>query len=112
MAAFLVFFVVLCIDGAAYDRWRYAHHLRIIYETWQADGAPDPQNWPRYELYSKKAFIYTQTHVVAGQTQQCLFATTVGGGQFTITRDGSVLVVDRTGEARLLRIHKTKAAAW
>jgi flagellar biosynthesis protein FlhB len=30
----IAFFVVVIVDGEAYDRWRHANHLRMLQQAW------------------------------------------------------------------------------
>lgn len=114
--AFIVFFAVIVISGDAYDRWRHAHHLRVTYQAWVQDGSPEPPQVERYVGPSRSSttFVYTASQVIDGHTYQGLFAhrTTPYWGTFVITRAGEIFVIDESGRARLLRIHKTRAAAW
>ena len=112
----IAFFVVVIVDGEAYDRWRHANHLRMLQQAWLRDGSPEP---PQVEKYvgpsaSSTSFVYTASHVIDGRTYQGLFAhrSIPRFGTFVITRSGEVIVVEDSGQARLLRIHKTRGAAW
>jgi len=113
---FAVFFGVIIIDGEAYDRWRPAHHLRMVYGAWVRDGSPEPPRADRYVLESASSttFVDTASHLIDGQPYRGLFGyrSTHRLGTYVITRNGEVIVVDDSGRARLLEIHKTKAAAW
>lgn len=113
---FITLFAVVIVDGEAYDRWRHANHLRMLQQAWLGDGSPDP---PRVERYvepsaSSTSFVYTASHIIDSRTYEGLFAhrSIPSFGTFVITRSGEVIVVEDSGEARLLRIHKTRAAAW
>jgi hypothetical protein len=113
---FGAFFAVIIIDGEAYDRWRPAHHLRMVYGAWLRDGSPEPPRADRYVLGSASSttFVYTASHVIDGQPYRGLFGyrSTPRLGTYVITRNGEIMVIDDSGRARLLKIHKTKAAAW
>ena len=114
--AVIALFALLAMDGDAYDRWRHAHHLRMIHQAWRKDGSPEPPQVERYvgASSSSTTFVYSASQVIGGHTYQGLFAyrTTLVADTFVITRTGEVFVIDDSGRARLLRIHKTKAAAW
>lgn len=114
--AFVAFSALIIIDGDAYDRWRHAHHLRVTYQAWVRDGSPEPPQIERYVGPSRSSttFVYTASLVIDDQTYQGLFAhrTTRYSGTFVITRAGEILVIDESRRARLLRIHRTRAAAW
>ncbi|HMO64745.1 MAG TPA: hypothetical protein PKC18_16880 [Lacipirellulaceae bacterium] len=112
----VAFLAVLIVDGEAYDRWRHANHLRMLQQAWVRDGSPEPPQVERYvgPSASSTSFVYTASHVINGRTYQGLFAhcSIPRFGTFVITRSGEVIVVEDSGEARLLRIHKTRGAAW
>lgn len=107
---------VLSIDGALYERWNDATHLRNLYKGWVLDGSPYPVPEPQKYGYSSAgtSFVYTASYVIGGQTFRCLFAyreythPTV----FAITTNGVVLVLREHGSARLMWIHKARGAAW
>jgi len=109
-------FAALIIDGEAYDRWRSANQLRIIYQSWLKDGSPETPDLAKYfrPSASSTSFVYTASHVIDGRSYQGLFAyrSVPRFGTYVITRSGEILVVEDSGSARLLRIHKTRAAAW
>ena len=113
---FVACFIVICIDGAAYDRWRPANNLRMVRQAWLRDGSPEPPQVERYvgPTKSSTTFVYTASQVIDGRAYQGLFAHRESGREdtYVITRGGEVLVIDGLGKARILRIHKTKAAAW
>ena len=116
VVAFVIFFAVIVIDGEGYDRWRHVRHLRYMREAWVRDGSPEPPEVVRYggSSVSRPTFAYTAAHVIDGRTYRGLFAhrSYPRFGTFVITRTGEVIVVDDGGRARLVRIHKTRAAAW
>ena len=114
--AFAIFFAGVIIDGETYDRWKPAHHLQAVYGAWVRDGSPEPPQVDRYvgASQSSTTFVYTASHVIHGQPYRGLFGyrSTPRLGTYVITRNGELMVIDDSGRARLLRIHKTRAAAW
>jgi hypothetical protein len=116
LLAFLAFFIVIVIDGEGYDRWRNVRELRSLRDAWIRDGSPEPPDAARYVIRSSSStsFVYTASHVIDDQTYTGLFAhkSYPRFGTWVITRTGDIIVVDDRGQARLARIHKTRAAAW
>ncbi len=116
LVGIIALFAVLIIDGEAYDRWKNANELRIIYQSWLKDGSPEPPDVAKYfrPSASSTSFVYTASHVINGRSYQGLFAyrSVPRFGTYVITRSGEVVVVESSGSVRLLRIHKTRAAAW
>lgn len=114
--AFLAFCAGIIIDGELYDQWRPAHHLQMVSAAWVRDGCPEPPQVERYvgASSSSTTFVYTASHVINGRSYQglcgCRFSPRLG--TYAITRNGEVFVVDESGRARVLRVHKTRAAAW
>ena len=116
VAALLVFFAVIVIDGEGYDRWRNVRELHYLRDAWIRDGSPEPPDATRYvgRSSSSTSFVYTASHIVGSQTYTGLFAhrSCPRFGTWVITRNGEIIVVDDGGHARLARVHKTRAAAW
>jgi hypothetical protein len=116
-AVLIGLFVILCIDGAAYDRWNVAKELQYARGAWEADGAPAVFEISRYASVSKShtIFLSTESFIVGGQT----YVTFLGiksqrrpNETYFITTNGMMLIQPDGGEMRLLKTHKSKAAAW
>ena len=116
LVAFVVIFAVIVIDGEGYDRWRNVRELRYLRAGWVRDGSPEPPDASKYAGHSSSStsFVYTASHVIDGQTYTGLFAhrSYPRFGTWVITRTAEIIVVDDGGNARLARVHETRAAAW
>jgi hypothetical protein len=112
----LVFCAAIIIDGEAYDRWNLARHLRDVHRAWIHDGSPEHPDVSRYAGPPSwgTTFVYTTSHVINGRSYTGLFAhrSYPRFGTYAITRSGTIVVIDDDGDARFLRIHKTRAGAW
>jgi hypothetical protein len=112
----LAFFIIIVVDGDACDKWRQANHLQMLYQAWLRDGSPQPPLVHKYTgpNASSTTFVYSASNVINGHTYQGLFAHRSGDrwGTFVMTRNGQVIVIDDSGRARVLKISKTRAAAW
>jgi len=116
-AVLIGLFVIVCIDGAAYDRWSVAKELRYACRAWQIDGSPAVFEISKYAPVSKSQTIFpsTESFIVGGQT----YVTFLGiksqrrpNETYFITTNGVMLIQPDGGEVRLLKMHKSKAAAW
>jgi len=113
----LGFVMLLSIDGIAYERWKAAMHLRMSLKAWQNDGAPEPFNVLHYGGRSagSTTSLSSASFMIDGRTYQPLLSyrwRQRHDETFFITKDGDVLIQPDGKDARILKIHKTKGAAW
>ncbi len=107
---------LLTVDGTLYERWREVMYLRNLQEGWVLDGSPRPVPAPQKYGYSNSGttYVYAASQTVGGQTYGGLFAYRPNSEAtvFVITTNGVPLVIREDGSARLVWVHKTRAAAW
>jgi hypothetical protein len=113
---FIALLAVLGIDGRLYERWRSAMVLRGAYKVWIRDGSPQPVPAPIKYGYASwgTSRVDSVSFVIDGHTYQGLyeFRDYTRPDHLAVTTNGVFLVLRDDGSARLLWIHKTRAAAW
>ncbi len=116
VSIFSLWFIVLCIDGAAYDRWSVAKELVYALRAWRKDGSPPGFDILKYGSLSKSHTMFrsNEPFVVDGETyrafigiksQRRIYET------FFITTNGTLLIQPDGGRVRLLKMHANKAGA-